>query len=103
MKKDCTTWRDVLIDKGFDTTICDSFIGFVSWNKGEEIFQLGEKISKALEGYEGKVVAKDVKSTNYNDTGLLFFNEEISGEIATGVFNSIIEYEQEDVYNIKKK
>jgi hypothetical protein len=103
MTKDCLTWKDVLINKGFDASVYESFIGFVSWNKGEEVFHLGEKISKALEGYEGKVIAKDSRGTRYNDSGLLFFNEEISDEIVADVFNCIMNYEQEEVYNIKKK
>lgn len=103
MAKDCLTWKDVLINKGFETSICEAFIGFISWNKDEEIFHLGEKISNALEGYEGKVVAKDVKATKYNDKGLLFFNGGVSDEILIDVFNSIMEYEQEEVYNMKKK
>jgi hypothetical protein len=103
MKKDCITWRDVLVNKGFEPSIYESFIGFVTWNKDDQISQLGEKISKALEGHEGKVVAKDAQAKKYNDSGLLFFNEEISEEIVSDIFNAIMEYEQEKVYNMRKK
>jgi hypothetical protein len=60
------------MEKGFDSSTAKSLIGFISWNKGEEFNKLGKEITEIFLGYEGKVIAKDVVSSKYNDKGLLF-------------------------------
>lgn len=57
-------------------------------------------INELLYGYEGKVFAKDVVTFNHNDKGLLFFNTDISQEIADKIFETIMSYEQNNVYNL---
>lgn len=94
----CKTWQDVLIEKNFESSTSKSLIGFISWNKGEEFNKLGEKITEVLSGYQGKIFAKDVVSTNFNDKGLLFLNTEISKESANKIFDTIMSYEQNNVY-----
>ena len=96
---DCKTWQDVLLEKGFDYSTAKALVGFLSWNRGEEFSKLGNEITEMLSGYEGKVFAKDVVSLNYNDKGILFFNTDISEEIANKIFEEIMSYEQDDVYN----
>jgi hypothetical protein len=100
MDKNCLTWCDVLEKKGFEPSVSKSFIGFVSWNEDDRDLSLGEKISEVLKEHKGRVFPRDVKSTNYNDNGLLFFNNEISDEIARDIFDTIMEHEQEEVYNM---
>jgi hypothetical protein len=95
----CKTWQDVLIEKGFEFSTSKSLIGFISWNDGEEFNKLGKKITQVLSGYQGKVFAKDVVSTNFNDKGLLFLDTETSEESANKIFDAIMSYEQNDVYN----
>jgi len=96
---DCKTWQDVLIEKGFDSSTATSLIGFISWNKGEEFTKLGKEITEVLYGFEGTVFSKDVASTDYNDKGLLFFDTDIPDETANKIFETIMSYEQNNVYN----
>lgn len=98
----CKTWHDVLIEKGFDPSTAKSLIGFVSWNKGEEFNHLGREITEIYAGYEGKVLAKDVISCKFNDKGILFFNKEVSESVANKIFDAIMGYEQNNVYNSLK-
>lgn len=95
----CKTWHDVLIEKGLDSSISKSLIGFISWNKGEEFANLGKKITEVLSEYQGRVFAKDVVSSNFNDKGLLFFNVAIPDDVANKIFYAIMSYEQNNVYN----
>jgi hypothetical protein len=95
----CKTWKDVLIEKNFEFSISESLIGFISWNKGEEFSKLGKKITEILSAYQGRVFVKDVVSTNFNDKGLLFLNTEISEDGANKMFEAIMSYEQENVYD----
>jgi hypothetical protein len=96
----CMTWHDVLIEKGFEPSVSESLIGFISWNREKGPAKLGENITKALSGYKGTVFAVDTVSINYNDRGLLFVSAEISEETAKRMFEAIMEYEQQVVYKI---
>lgn len=96
----CLTWREVLIKKGISPEISTSLIGFTSWNQNEVPDKLGKHITDILHAYSGKVIVKDVVGTKYNDIGLLFFNNDISEAMATIVFDTIMNYEQEKVYDV---
>lgn len=98
----CKTWQEVLIEKGFESSISKSLIGFISWNRGEEFNKLGKKITEVLSEHQGKVVVKDVVSANFNDKGLLFLNAEVAEEAANKMFEVIMGYEQDNVYNSLK-
>jgi hypothetical protein len=93
------TWQDVLKKKGFEPSTSEAFIGFISWNRGEEFAKLGREITEVLSGHEGKVFVKDAVSKKYNDKGLLFFNTDLPENIANEIFDSIMEYEQKVVYD----
>lgn len=93
------TWHDILIKNGFDPYIAKSLIGFVSWNKGDEFAYLGREISEVLSGYEGRVFVKDAVSSAYGDKALLFFSQDITGSTANRMFEVIMNYEQNKVYN----
>lgn len=95
----CKTWQDVLIEKGFDPILAKSLIGFISWNKGEKFTKLGRELTEILTDYQGRVFIKDVSSKEYNDTGLVLFDTDIPEDIANKVFDSIMSYEQNNVYN----
>lgn len=95
------TWKDVLKEKGFDKNITDSFIGFISWHKGEMYNNLGEKISNVLSDYSGDVIVKDVFCSIENDEGLIFMKKEISENVANDIFKTITIYE-ENLYDNKK-
>ena len=95
----CKTWQNVLIEKGFDVATAKTLIGFLSWNRDEEFSKLGKEITEILSGYKGSIFAKDVVSTNFNDKGILFFSSDISQETANRIFEAIMGYEQNDVYN----
>jgi len=99
MKNIHQTWGEVLISKGMDKKVTDSLIGFISWNKGEPLSSIGKEINDILSGYQGKIVAKDVISNKYNDDGLLLFSEVISDEMANSIFEAIMSFEQEEVYD----
>lgn len=92
------TWHDILIKNGFDSATAGSLIGFVSWNKGDEFAYLGREITEVLSDYEGKVFAKDAVSSAYGDKALLFFDKDISEEIANKIFEAIMNCEQKEVY-----
>lgn len=96
---ECNTWHDILIKKGFNPDLSRALIGFISWNKGEEFEKLGKEITEVLSGHEGKVFVKDVASTKLNDKGLLFFNMDIPQDVSNNVFDAIMDYEQNEVYN----
>jgi hypothetical protein len=95
----CKTWQDVLNEKGFDSVVCKSLIGFISWNKGEKFTKLGKELTEILSGHKGRVFIKDVSSSKYNDTGLVLFNTDISEDVANEVFDAIMSYEQNNVYD----
>ncbi|WP_139264281.1 hypothetical protein [Clostridium magnum] len=95
----CKTWQDVLIEKGFDPVLSKSFIGFISWNKGEKFTKLGKELTELLLDHRGSVFIKDVSSSKYNDTGLVLFNTDISEDVADEVFEAIMDYEQNNVYD----
>ncbi|MGH4124667.1 MAG: hypothetical protein ACREV6_17225 [Clostridium sp.] len=96
----CLTWHEVLIKKGINPEIAKSLIGFTSWNQKEFPDKLGKHITDMLQAYSGNVIAKDVIGTIYNDIGLLFLNNDIPEDVATMVFDIIMKYEQEEVYDI---
>lgn len=100
MKESCLTWHDVLIRKGIEPTVAKSMIGFISWNKDGKLPKLGEEITDVLIDYEGKVYARDVISDNYNHIGILFFSRDIPGDTSNQIFSIIINYEQEEVYEL---
>lgn len=95
----CDTWHDILIKNGLDYSTTKSFIGFVSWNKGDEFVHLGREITEILFGYEGRVFAKDAVSSIYGDKALLFFDQDVSEETAGRIFEIIMNYEQNEVYS----
>lgn len=94
-----TTWHDVLIKNGFDSSSSKSLIGFISWNKGDEFPKLGTEITEVLSDYEGRVFAKDAINKVYGDKALLFFDRDISQDTANKMFDVIMGYEQNEVYN----
>ncbi|MBZ9685929.1 hypothetical protein G9F72_006205 [Clostridium estertheticum] len=96
----CLTWHEVLIKSGINPEISKSLIGFTSWNQKELPDKLGKHITDILKEYSGKVIVKDVIGTKYNDMGLLFLNNDMPEDVATYVFDTIMAYEQEDVYDI---
>ncbi|MCB2294310.1 hypothetical protein LGK95_12395 [Clostridium algoriphilum] len=96
----CLTWHEVLIKKGINPEMSKSLIGFTSWNQNEFPDKLGKHITAILQEYRGKVIVKDVIGTRYNDIGLLFLNNDMPEDVATKVFDIIIKYEQEEVYDI---
>ena len=98
----CKTWQEVLIEKGFEPSISKTLIGFISWNRGEEFNKLGKKITEVLSEHQGKVVVKDVVSANFNDKGLLFLSAEVAEEAVNNMFEVIMGYEQDNVYNSLK-
>ena len=95
----CLTWHEVLVNKGIDPEMAKSLIGFTSWNQNEIHDKLGKHITDILKEYSGKVIAKDVIGTRYNDIGLLFLSKDIPEDVATEVFDTIMNYEQEEVYD----
>jgi hypothetical protein len=95
----CLTWHEVLMKKGISPEIAKSLIGFTTWNQNEVPDKLGKHITDILKEYRGKVIAKDVVGTDYNDLGLLFLNNDIPEDMATKVFDTIMNYEQEEVYD----
>ena len=96
----CLTWSEVLIKKGINPEMSKSLIGFTSQNKNEIPDKLGKHITDILQEYNGKVIVKDVIGTLYNDIGLLFLNNPIPEDMATKIFDTIMKYEQEEVYDI---
>lgn len=96
----CLTWHEVLIKKGINPEMSKSLIGFTSWNQKEIPDKLGKHITDILQEYSGKVIVKDVIGTKYNDIGLLFLNNDMPEDVATKVFDTIMKYEQEEVYDI---
>jgi hypothetical protein len=93
------TWHDVLIRNGFNPSMAQSLIGFVSWNKGDEFAYLGREITEVLSDYEGRLFAKDAVSSSYGDKALLFFDQDVSEETACKMFEVIMDYEQNQVYS----
>ncbi|QZY57286.1 hypothetical protein [Crassaminicella profunda] len=100
MKKTDLTWQEVLMNKGFDHSTSKSLIGFIAWKENEIFSRLGEEINDVLCGYEGKVIAKDVISNKYNNKGLLFVNNHISNDLSNKIFEEILDYEHEEVYDL---
>jgi len=96
----CLTWHEVLIEKGINQEMSKSLIGFTSWNQNEIPDKLGKHVTDILQAYSGKVIVKDVVGTRYNDIGLLFLNNDMPEDMATKVFDTIMNYEQEEVYDI---
>lgn len=94
------TWKEVLAKKGFDKQTADAFIGFIAWEEGNMFAKLGEEITEVLAGHEGEVFAKDVINTKYENTGVLFFNRNIPEKTVHQVFDTILTYEHENVYDV---
>jgi hypothetical protein len=94
------TWKEVLAQKGFDRQTADSFIGFIAWEEGNMFAKLGEEITEVLAGHQGEVFAKDVINNKYENTGVLFFNRNIPEETVHQVFDTILTYEHENVYDV---
>jgi len=101
VKKIDLTWHEVLSKKGFDSSVSQSLIGFIAWEKNNIFSKMGQEINDALLGYEGKVVAKDVINTKYNNTGILFVSNDMSDKTASKVFDTILTYENEEVYDLQ--
>lgn len=95
----CLTWKDILSEKGFEDSIVNSFIGFISWDKEKIYSKLGEEINDVLAGYEGKIIAMDVACSKYNSIGILFFKMIISEKNANNIFETILKYEHNEVYS----
>ena len=95
----CITWCEVLVKKVINAGMAKSLIGFTSWNQKEIPDKLGKHITDILQAYDGKVIAKDVIGTRYNDIGLLFLSNDIPEDVATEIFDIIMNYEQEEVYD----
>jgi len=93
------TWQQVLINNGIDKDKAKSLIGFVSWNRGEPMRDLGEEMTQILSNHRGKVIVKDVSSVNYNDVGLLLLSQDATATDANEIFNIIMDYEQNEVYH----
>lgn len=100
MKKFDITWHQVLQDKGFNSEISESLIGFIAWEEDNMFSKMGKEINDVLMGYEGNVIAKDVSNTKYNNTGILFVKNNISEKTANQVFDAILNYEHEEVYDL---
>ncbi|MBB6219027.1 hypothetical protein HNQ80_005205 [Anaerosolibacter carboniphilus] len=94
------TWQEVLAQKGFNEQISKSFIGFIAWEENNMFSRLGEEITEVLAGHEGEVFAKDVINQKYKNTGLLFFNRNLPEKTVDQIFDTILTYEHEDVYDI---
>lgn len=94
------TWRELLINKGVNPNLSNSLIGFISWNEGENYNNLGKEINDVLNGYEGKIFAKDVVSDKHLDKGILFMNSDISEDDAKNVFEVIMDYEEDEYYDL---
>lgn len=100
MKKIDITWHQVLQDKGFNSEISESLIGFIAWEEDNMFSKMGKEINDVLMGYEGKVIAKDVSNTEYNNMGILFLKKNISEKTANQVFDAILNYEHKEVYDL---
>ena len=100
MKKLDMPWHEVLSKKGFDSMTSSSFIGFIAWEKNNMFSKMGKEINDALLGYEGRVIAMDVHSTKYNNIGVIFVNKDIPEESTYDIFNAILDYEHEEVYDM---
>lgn len=101
MKKLDITWHQVLKDEGFNSEISESLIGFIAWEENNMFSKMGKEINDVLMDYEGKVIAKDVYNNKYNNTGILFVKKDISEKAANRIFNSILNYEHKEVYDLK--
>lgn len=93
------SWKDLLSKKNIDKNVIEKFIGFISWQPDNIYPKLGKEITDILTGYTGNVIAIDVYCEKYNTLGLLFVNKTISIENAEVIFNTIISYENEEIYN----
>lgn len=100
MKKFDTTWHQVLQDKGFKSEVSESLIGFIAWEENNIFSKMGKEINDVLMGYEGKIIAKDVSNAKYNNTGILFVKKNISEKMASQVFDTILNYEHEEIYDL---
>lgn len=95
----CLTWKDILSEKGFEDSIVNSFIGFITWDKEKIFSKLGKEINDVLAGYEGKIIAMDVVCKKYNSIGILFFKMNISQKDANSIYETILKYEHNEVYS----
>lgn len=94
------TWQEVLKQEGFINEVAESFVGFIAWEKNNMFPKLGKEITEVLAGHEGRVYVKDIISKKYNNTGLLFFNNNVLEEVAEQVFVTILDYEHQEVYDV---
>lgn len=101
MRKIDLTWHEVLSKKGFDSSVAECLIGFIAWEKDNIFSKIGREINDVLLGYEGKVIAKDVSNARYNNIGILFVRNDISDKTASEVFDTILKYEHEEVYDLQ--
>ncbi|MEW9124267.1 MAG: hypothetical protein AB2421_16265 [Thermotaleaceae bacterium] len=93
------TWHEVLRRKGIESSIVESLIGFISWKKNEIYPRLGQEITDVLKNHTGQVIALDVSNDLYHHQGIVFFNRELSEDIASQIFSEILDYEYQEVYN----
>jgi len=98
MNKTDITWHEVLKNKGFDSKVSKSVIGFIAWEKDNMFQKIGKEINDVLLGYEGKIIAKDVLSNKFNNIGVLFVSDDISQDTSDKIFQAILDYEHEEVY-----
>lgn len=101
MKKLDITWQELLEEKGIEPKLARKIFAFISWNENEGFSGLGNKITQILFSCNDRLIIKDVTSKKYNDIGLLFLTEDLSTEIANEIFDIIMSYEQEVIYNTK--
>lgn len=92
------SWHEVLRNAGFDDAVAESLIGFITWHEDEIYPKLGHEINDVLNGYEGRVIARDVISSKYHHQGLLFFDEPLSEELSNRILDTILDYEFGEVY-----
>jgi len=93
------TWIDVLKNNGFNSEIAESLIGFISWKDNNIYSNLGEEISDVLNGYKGEFYTKDVNNNKYDSFGILFLKKNFPDNLANNIYDSILDYENNQVYN----
>ncbi|AOT72588.1 hypothetical protein [Geosporobacter ferrireducens] len=96
------TWHEVLKKAGFNGPIAESLIGFISWEEDKIYPRLGHEMNDVLNNYEGKLVAHDVHSSKYHHQGILFLNKRLPEEISNKILDAILDYEYDEVYNLKQ-
>ncbi|MFZ5969895.1 MAG: hypothetical protein ACOYVK_22265 [Bacillota bacterium] len=94
------TWHDLLIQKGIDPSSAKALISFISWNQNTEYPHLGERITNILASNAGSIFVKDAARRKHGDRGLLFLDRDLPDDVASDMFNIIIDYEEEEMYKM---